>query len=205
MTRIVMLLSLLGPISGCGLGLGSSGGGGSCAPACNGDKTGCPMLGSNLTALGALQAAQPLAQQILGTTPRWMGIFEGLEITRQGQPSQDPDIVDVLGQQTKVYVAGWVFKYCAGMNDVGFGAGPQTSSAQEGCNDLNCDAMTDTPVPAVDSAAAIATAFPSDPAGTLYNVEFAPPTTNNQRIWSITQRPSGPTVKIDADTGVVVP
>jgi hypothetical protein len=207
MTRLSMLFAFVGFVSGCGILPSSSGGtsGGSCAPECNGDKTGCPMLGANLTALGSLHAAQPLAQKILGAAPRWMGVFEGLKITRQGLPSPDPEIVDVLGQQTKVYVSGWVFKYCAGMNDVAFGAGPQTSTAQRGCNDINCDAMTDTAEPAVDSAAAIAAAFPGDPADALYNVEFAVPVSNNQRVWSITKRPSGPTVKVDADSGALVP
>ena len=160
----VLSIALVGLVSGCGILSNTSGGtsGGSCTPACNGDKTGCPMLGSNLSALDSLHAAAPLAQKILGATPRWMGVFEGLKITRSGLPSPDPDVVDVLGQQTKVYVSGWVFKYCAGMNDVAFGAGPQTSTAQQGCNDLNCDAMTDTAEPAIDSAAAIAAAFPAE-------------------------------------------
>jgi len=205
MSRTLVILALLGGAADCGL-FGSNTTGGSCAPACNGDKTGCPMLGSDLTALGALHTAKPLAQQILNATPRWMAAFEGLKITRSGKPSPDPDVVDVLGTQTKVYVSGWVFKYCAGMNDVAFGAGPQTSSAQQGCNDINCDAMTDTSEPAVDSDAAIAAAFPNDPPTTLYNVEFLPPAAHaNQRFWSITQRPSGPTIKIDADTGAIVP
>lgn len=202
--QALMICGLVGLAAGCG-GVGGSSGG-SCSPMCNGDKTGCPMLGSDLTALGSLHAAKPLAQKILGATPRWMATFEGLKITRAGQPSQDPDIINVLGTQTKVYSSGWVFKYCAGMNDVAFGAGPQTSTVQEGCNDLNCDAMMDTAEPAIDSAAAIAAAFPSDPASTLYSLEFAPPAANGgKRLWSVTQLPSGPSVKVDADSGAVVP
>jgi hypothetical protein len=91
------------------------------------------------------------------------------------------------------------------MNDVVFGAGPQTSSAQQGCQDINCDAVADTAEPAVDSAAAITTAFPADPAATLYNLELAPAANQGKRFWAVTQRPSGPTVKVDADTGAIVP
>jgi len=60
------------------------------------------------------------------------------------------------------------------MTGVVFGAGPQTSSAQEDCGTINGDALTGTAEPAVDSAAAIAAAFPNDVATTLYNVEFLP-------------------------------
>ena len=202
MIRMVTIFALAGLLPACRPGPTDPG---ACSPVCNSDKTGCGALGSNLTALGALHAAEPLAQKILGATPRWVGVFEGLEITRQGQPSQTPDTVNVLGQQTNIYVAGWVFKYCAAMNDVVFGAGPQTSSAQQGCQDINCDAVADTAEPAVDSAAAITTAFPADPAATLYNLELAPAANQGKRFWAVTQRPSGPTVKVDADTGAIVP
>lgn len=203
MVRLSIVLPIVALVAGCGILPSTSGG--SCKPTCNGDKTGCPMLGTSLSALEALHAAQPLAQKIFDAAPRWVGAFKGIKITRQGTPSADPEVIEVLGQKTNLYVSGWVFKYCAGMNDVVFGAGPQTSTAQLGCDDFNCEALAPVAEPTVDSAAAIAAAFPGDPADALYELELPLTTNNDPRIWSVTKRPSGPTVKIDAMSGAIVP
>ncbi len=180
---------------------GSGTGGGSCDPQCNGDKVGCSAVGSNLTALDALHAGKAAAQSILDATPVWMGAFAGIQITRDGTPTQEPTTSGGL----KFYMSGWVFKFCAGMNDVGFGAGPQTSTAQYGCQDIDCSQVTVTAEPAIDSKAAIAAAFPSDSADTLYKVDFIPVLHGGQRVWTITNMTTQTTVNVDADTGVVVP
>jgi hypothetical protein len=199
---LVLFATTMATGAGCG---GDDMGGGSCSPACDGQKVGCKPLGSSLSALSAITAGEGLASHILTGAPVWMGGIEGLKITRDGLPSPDPDVSTIGGQQISLYTSGWVFGFCAGMDSVQFGAGPQTSSVSEACQAVNCSAVMTPPRPQVDSAAAIAAAFPSDPAGTLYNVSFLLPLTNNQRVWSVTQRPSGPTVKVDADTGAIQP
>lgn len=187
---------------GCG---GDDNGSGSCTPACDGQKVGCPQLGSSLTALAAVSAGDSLAQKILKGAPTWMGGIQGLKITRQGLPSPDPDVTNVLGQNVSLYVSGWVFGFCAGMDSVQFGAGPQISTVSEACQQVNCSQVTSPAMPQIDSAAAIAAAFPSDPANALYDVSFNLPLSNNQRVWAVTKRPMGPTVNVDADTGAVQP
>ena len=107
LVRVSLLASVLVSLPACLFRTNNGGvnGGvsGSCDPQCNGDKTGCPMLGSKSTALGALHEAQPQAQKIVGATPRWMGAFSGIKITRDGQPSPDPNVIDVLGSQQKLH------------------------------------------------------------------------------------------------------
>jgi hypothetical protein len=125
------------------LGVASCGGddGGSCAPACDGQKVGCSQLSSSLTALAAVSAGQSLANKILKSAPTWTGGIQGIKITRQGLPSPDPDVTNVLGQNVSLYVSGWVFGFCAGMDSVQFGAGPQTSTVSKACQQINCAAV----------------------------------------------------------------
>lgn len=134
-----------------------------------------------------------------------MGAFAGVRITRQGTPSQEPDPLGVLGQTTKVYVGGWVLKFCSGQSAVVLGGGPEVSSSEKSCQDVDCSKVADTVEPSVGSAAAIAAAFPGDPAESLYALELAPLAHGGERLWCVTKNPSGPVVKVDADTGAVVP
>lgn len=196
---VVTIASIAFAVAACDSDSGG-GGGGSCAPQCNGDKVGCSALGSDLTALGALDAARPLAKDILGAEPVWMGAFAGIQITRDGTPSQEPTTLGTL----QGYMSGWVFKFCAGMDDVVFGAGPQVSTAQYGCQDIDCSQATVTAVPAIDAKAAIAAAFPNDPADTLYKVDFLPMLHGGQRVWTVTNTTTQTAVNVDADTGAVV-
>jgi hypothetical protein len=182
-------------VAGCGAGDGA------CGAACNAGKQACAPLATDLTAHGALAAAQPLAAGVLSGTPKWAGAFAGVKITRQGTPSQDPDS-EIFG--TKLYTGGWVLKFCAGMEEVVFGAGPPTSSIEKGCNTIDCNQLTAQAAPAVDAPQAIAAAFPSDPADTLYQVDFNP-LAFQKRVWRVTRRPNGPSVEVDADTGAVAP
>ncbi len=206
MTGLACISSFAFALGGCGLPAPApAGGGGSCAPICNGDQTTCPAVPSNLTALASLHAGATVATGILGPTSQWMGEFAGGKIMRDGTPSPDPDVVNLLGKQTNVYVSGWVFKFCAGMNDLLFSAGPQVSSIQEGCGDIDCSALPTMAEPKIDTAAAIAAAYPGDPATTLYNVNFMPVLTNNQRLWTVSHRGDAAQIKVDADTGAVVP
>jgi len=193
MKRFAIVGALLGA-AGCGAGAG-----GACSVAC-GQKSTCGSVGNNLTALGALEAARAPAQSIVGGTPKWVGAFAGLKITRAGLPSMEPE-TQILG--TTIYASGWVFKYCAGLDEVVFGAGPPDTTIEKGCGMFNCDAVASFTPPAVDSPAAVAAAFPSDPATTVYNVDLN--LLAGPRVWSVTRRPNGPTVKVDADSGAVVP
>ncbi len=201
-------ISLLG-ITWFACALGACGGsddaesssGGSCDAQCNGGKVECSAVGSKLTALSALHAGESAAQSILDATPVWMGGFAGLQITRDGTPSQEP--FESGGLQ--IYMSGWVFGFCAGMNQVGFGAGPQVSSAELTCQYIDCSQVTPTAELGVDSKAAIEAAFPSDAADTQYNVDFMPAVHNNQRVWTVTNRTTQVVVNVDADTGAVVP
>ena len=176
------------------------GAGGACDPSCNGPKVGCHEVGSQLTALQALAAAEGPAMSSLGAASRWVGAIEGLKITHDGTPSQVPDATFA---GVNLYTGGWVFKYCAGMNEVVYGAGPQTSSAGKGCGTIDCSQVPTNALPVIDSPAVIATAFPSDPATATYKLDLnvLPGMT---RTWTV-QPQSGATVKVDADTGAVVP
>lgn len=180
--------------AGCG-----GGGGGACGVAC-GMKSTCGAVGNNLTALGALEAARGPAESIVGAAPKWVGAFKGLKITRAGLPSMEPES-EIFG--TKIYASGWVFKYCAGLDEVVFGAGPPDTTIEKGCGQFNCGAVASFTPPVIDSPGAIAAAFPSDPATTVYDVDLN--LLLGPRVWQVTRRPSGPSVKVDADTGAVIP
>lgn len=184
-------LLLVGDV-GCG-----AAGGSDCAPAC-GQKSSCTKIGSSATALEALNAGLTAAPLALGQGPKWVGAIEGLQILHDGTPSQTP--AAQVGN-TSVYVSGWVFKYCSGMDAVVYGAGPPKSSAQKDCGDFDCSAIATYTLPAIDSPQAIAAAFPSDPASTLYTVDLN--LLAGARTWQI-QSPTA-TVTVDADTGAVVP
>lgn len=180
--------------------------GGECSSDCNLGEVKCSRLSSNDTALNVLHQARDIAKDVLGTqTPTWMGAFAGVKITREGKPYQEPDTLTVLGQTTKVYVAGWVLKFCSGQSAVVFGGGPEVSSSEKSCQDVDCSKVTETVEPPLDAAAIIAAAFPGDSADTLYALEFAPLAHNGERLWYVTRNPNGPVVKVNADTGAVVP
>lgn len=129
-----------------------------------------------------------------------VGAVKGLKITRAGIASMEPES-EIFG--TKIYASGWVFKYCGGLDEVVFGAGPPDTTVEKGCGNFNCEAIAAYQPPAVDSQQAIAAAFPSDPATTVYNVDLN--LLLGPRVWEVTRRPNGPTVKVDADSGAVIP
>jgi hypothetical protein len=164
-------------------------------------KSECAGVGSSLSMREALQEGKSAAAGALAGAPRWAGGVQGLKITRAGAPSQEPETV--IGN-TKIYASGWVFKYCAGMEEVVFGAGPPVSSVEKGCGTINCAALPDFALPVKDSAELIAAAFPGDPSDATYTLQLTL-LGASARTWQITRRPGGPTVKVDADTGAVVP
>jgi hypothetical protein len=196
-TLVMSLVPVLAAVLAAGCG-GS--GGGACGATC-GMKSECAAVGSSLSALAAVGAGNAAAMGSLPGTPRWAGGIQGLKITRDGKPSPEPDAQ--IGN-TKIYTSGWVFKFCAGMEEIVFGAGPPTSTAEKGCGTINCAALPEFTLPQKDSAEVIAAAFPSDPAETTYNLQIIL-LGSTSRIWQVTKRPSGPAVKVDADTGAVVP
>lgn len=189
--RTPCLIFALTLASGCGLG------GGRCGAEC-GMKSTCASIGSGLTAREALSAAQAQADGVVGAGARWVGAVKGLKITRAGTPSPEPES-EIFG--VKVYASGWVFKYCQGLDEVVFGAGPPETTVEKGCGNFNCAQVTPTMPPAIDSAQAIAAAFPDDPPDALYGLDFN--VLLGTRDWRVTKLPSGPSVLVDGDTGAV--
>jgi hypothetical protein len=188
---VTVLMTFL--VAGCG-GNGSSG---ACGADCN-MKSDCSSVGASLTAVQALAAGRTAAAGALSGTPKWVGAIQGLKITRPGTPSMVAD-AEIGG--VKIFTSGWVFKYCAGMDEIVFGAGPPTGSAQRGCGTFDCAQITEPAAPAIDAPQAISIAFPSDPADTVYDLFL----NLGSRVWQVTQRPNALSVKVDADTGAIVP
>jgi len=191
---LVAFVSCVVSLSGCGAG-------GDCAPGCDGVKADCREVGSELSALAAIAAAQPSARDSLGANARWVGALRGMRITRAGTPTTTPDS-EIFG--VKIYTAGWVFKYCANLDEIVYGAGPEISNAVRGCGSFDCSQLAPATLPAVDSPAAVSAAFPTDPNNTLYQLDYNI-MLDGARVWSVTRLSDFKVIRVDSDSGAILP
>lgn len=209
MTAIAMMLSMGlaacgGDDTGGGTG-GTSGGtttGGAGDIPCaqptdpNNGRVACP--GGSPTSDTALPTLTALKQVAEGTGEdvKWLGGMLGQQIARDGTPT---------GGVLTLWMAGFCLGGTSAM-DLGDALNLSTNGteclAERQCMALDCSVSPVYPVPTVDVDAAIQTAFPTDPAGTTYGINYTAAIGN---YWTITSSASSTSVKIDGSTGAVVP
>jgi hypothetical protein len=173
----------------------------------------CPGLATT----GRATALQTLAKWKESLAPRfpkalWLGGMEGLYIGRDGKVlDQDFTLSEYMGIKIPSSTS-WQCNFCN--ND---GPVPQASihmttvatgtcGALMSCGVFDCSKVGTYVPPAVDSDQAIAAAFPGDPDPTYYQVQLV---LENGRFWSVSRlgvlNQVAATVKIDCDTGAVLP
>lgn len=150
--------------------------------ACNVTNKGLPCLGSpnvhNLTGLQAYQAAMS-SFQIQFNPVVWLGGMQGTGITRDGKTTDGGYSVTLPGGTTLPMTSGWIFSLCTMQGPasdtskydddaLSFETTSGTCTAMRQCASVNCNTVRVEPFPTLDSAAAIAAAFPDDPTDTLY-------------------------------------
>jgi hypothetical protein len=148
------------------------------------------------TAGATVVALLPVATAAYGSTARWAGVIAGRDIHRDGRPSG-------------ASASGWTLSFCDETSilqlDVtdGVCAARNLCDCQPAatCGPVVCDATNNSPFPAVDSAAAIAAAFPDDPATAAYDVSLDVRTGK----WTVTRLSDTVSKVVDASTGAVVP
>jgi hypothetical protein len=195
--RRLLALLALGSLSACGGGDEAPRTGGptvnSRAPSqdrivCSSSYVVCPSgIPGDATPLASLKAATPYAVATEKDAV-FAGYFSGHAIGRDGRPSS------VAG-------SGWNFELCSKTD----GHVVDLVISAAGCSGAAlCDkAYPCSPgdPPAIDADQAIATAFPDDPAGTLYEVVFR---LDYGRAWYVARKSNTKLVrKVDADTGAL--
>jgi hypothetical protein len=192
-------------VGGCGAGNsggagGSGGSGGSpprdipCASTDPSDdgRVPCPgWSGGAVDALPFLAKAASVAT-ITGVPVKWVGLIQGQQIARDGTPTGGD-------------LARWSATFCLTTGEIQDDALSVRASGDECLAKRDCESMRcvngDVPVPpAIDAATAIHNAFPDDPEGTTYTVQFAAPV----RRWDLTSSNGGVMKKVHADTGAVI-
>jgi hypothetical protein len=201
---MVLALGLAACGGGDDSGGGGAGGGGTtggpiaCAKPTdpNNGRVACP--GGSPAAEDALATLGDFRKIAEGTgeSVRWLGGVLGQQIARDGTPT---------GGTLSLWMAGFCLGG-TGPSDLGDALNLSTNGAeclaQNQCQTLDCSQSPDYPFPKVDASAAIATAFPNDPAGSVYSVQY---TAAIGDFWTIGNAATSTTVKIDATTGAVVP
>lgn len=199
-------LTACGGGSGSGAGGGGSGGGSTTASTGTGSsgpiacaspsdpmpRKPCPDHGTIPldTALPTLALGQEIAQASLGASAKWTTGILGLGITREGK-------IAASG------LSGWVFGFCSGMDQFSLDTTNGHCGAERDCGVLDCDAVPAHAFPTIDSSAAISTAFPAEGADATYKIDIN--YLAGQTYWSVTSLQSKVTVKVDGDTGMIVP
>lgn len=216
MTKTMMgCLVVLMALSGCGgsdspsSGAGGGGSGTTTSTGSGGGPIPCAKPDDPNNGRVACPGGSPKAEDALATladfrtiadgtgkSVKWLGGILGQQIARDGTPT---------GGALSLWMAG----YClggTGPSDLGDALNLSTNGteclAQNNCQAADCSQTIDNPLPKVDASAAIAAAFPNDPAGTTYGVSY---TAAIGDFWQVTSSATGTSVKVDATSGMVIP
>jgi len=149
------------------------------------------------TARNLVETLRPLARSIEGAGTRWTGRLQGVKISVKGLP--------VVGQGA----SGWVTAFCQGGDALWFdvtgencGLRRLCDCASAGtCGGAACDGDSEPALPQVDSDRAIRAAFPADPAGETYDLDYD----SRMGHWQVTRFRDRQVVKVDGSTGAVLP
>lgn len=162
---------------------------------------------SSMHRMTAIQTLKAVDESFKGQFPNavWMGGIAGINIDRDGKVMDKGPLIDILGTQME-NATGWTGNYCSDAaatlgDQLNFDTTKGNCTGLRTCQAYNCTAVQKYDFPKVDSDAAVKTAFPNDPAGTLYSILLV---MQNGAYWSIS-REGAAAVKIDVNTGAIVP
>ncbi len=162
-----------------------------------------------LTAVQTLQKMKAMFEAGFPGTV-WMGGIAGISIDRNGKAVDKGPTISGTGFSFES-PSGWTGNFCVDQGAVDDSLNYDTSdgacTAIRSCQSVNCNAVPTTYVfPTIDSPAAVLAAFPSDPADAWYNISLV---LGNGTFWTVTRLAINgqtvATVKIDSDTGAVIP
>jgi hypothetical protein len=175
-------LAALAP-AGCGIG-----GSGSLSCPSNGKV---PVeIRSEISAKAALETGRAVATETFGAPAKWLGGMAGVSIDRDGTPKEG------------ALVTGWAFTFCNGLDQIGFSVGPPQSSGECVSNAVDCSKVTEPPAFEIDSKRLLEIAFPNDGADATYSMQL---TLLTSPTWTIHNIATNVTVKVDPQTGAIVP